>query len=889
MRSVRTAYFILLCFFCLGPLFARDVEITVSDADLEIPLEGAVIRSWDGDEYYCDEEGRVSIPVPDDRPVVIRIAYPGYENGRLMIPVTGERFSGTLRLGGVMENRELVIEASPPEENEIRSGRSITIAGDALNRTSEIGFIEDVMTSIKLLPGVGYSGMFNAQPSIRGGDPGDLMAAMDGFYIEEPYHWGGAYSIFVPQMVESARLSHGIFSARYGHTISGLLEIVSRKPSHTETQLDLGVSTSETNLGLSFPLGGRGGISASGKVTYWDPFVLGAQQLSKGVPEIEVINSITTAPYIRDFSLNGDYRFSTDMDLNFTGFFGGDGVGAEYQNTFTRDERHRDVDLDFDWMNYTAFAITGFTWSPRSDMLFRASAGIGFYESDLIAKINMNQEPGPPTVSDPGDGDPDEGDPAEGDLEGEGDTEDGEDTEGSGDDMSDIDIESRIRNVKTDIHSISTTINYQGRVDFDWEPAEGFLFAAGLQELYAQWIKTENIDSHIQFEEPGPYYSPDFWRGPGNRKLEVLNQGFSSSVYSLLEYRNPSQKYGAELGLRLDHFYFVGADFTLQTLPVFNPRLNLDYSVFKNRGIIDDLSVTTGTGLFSSMNDAITSIALSNNIDDFELKPNRSWTSLLGLKIDFIRGFSFNIEGYFKHVFDRAYTVTNVYSNSSNNSSNDDDDDDDDDDDEGESENVLYREISVTDYRFNGTGRIIGFDFILQKTESRYWDGWLSYSFTWAQYRDPNAAPDFPPTLDSDGVTMFADRSRYAKTGNGWYYPSFHRYHNINLILNLKPSKAFNIGLRFGFATGRPDDDDNDEREGFSWPVDVKFSFFRFNPKGKVNTEIYLGIENLQALVYDVIWISRVNGYTGEEEPSEYTPVYDLPIPMVSFGFKWRY
>jgi hypothetical protein len=108
-------------------------------------------------------------------------------------------------------------------------------------------------------------------------------------------------------------------------------------------------------------------------------------------------------------------------------------------------------------------------------------------------------------------------------------------------------------------------------------------------------------------------------------------------------------------------------------------------------------------------------------------------------------------------------------------------------------------------------------------------------------------------------------------------------------VLNFKPRQSFHIATRFGFATGTPERGDNNKRIGFSWPVDVKFSFFRFNPKGKVNTEIYLGIENLQALVYDAIWIARANGYTGEEEPSEYKPVYDLPVPMVSFGFKWRY
>jgi hypothetical protein len=253
---------------------------------------------------------------------------------------------------------------------------------------------------------------------------------------------------------------------------------------------------------------------------------------------------------------------------------------------------------------------------------------------------------------------------------------------------------------------------------------------------------------------------------------------------------------------------------------------------------------------------------MSHDIADFDLKPNRSWTSIAGLKIDFAEKLSFNIEVYYKYVFDRAYTASTVY--------------------EGPDSSHPWEDRNEKiDYHFNGEGRIFGFDFLLQKLESRFLDGWLAYSFTWARYRDPNAIPNPVPA----GV----DEDEFPETGNSWYYPFFHRYHNINLVLNFKPRQTFHIATRFGFATGTPKRSDNNKRIGFSWPVDVKFSFFRFNPKGKVTTEIYLGIENLQALVYDAIWIARANGYTGEEKPSEYKPVYDLPVPMVSFGFKWRY
>jgi hypothetical protein len=347
----------------------------------------------------------------------------------------------------------------------------------------------------------------------------------------------------------------------------------------------------------------------------------------------------------------------------------------------------------------------------------------------------------------------------------------------------------------------------------------------------------------------------------------VQNRGFSSSAYTLLEYTNPRWDFGAELGLRLDHFYFIGDDtlaggnFSIQTMPVPNPRLNLDFGILKDRGALESLGITLGTGLFSSMNEVVSAIDLSAGIDDFALKPNRSWTSIVGLKIDFARKLSFNIEAYYKYVFDRAYRTSTVYL--------------------GNPEKPWEDRKEEINYFFNGQGRIFGFDFLLQKLESRFWDGWLSYSFTWARYRDPDTVPGAVP----EGV----DEKAYPKTGNNWYFPSFHRYHNINLVLNFKPRQSFHIATRFGFATGTPEQEDNNKRIGFSWPVDVKFSFFRFNPRGKTGAELYLAVENLQSLVYDAIWIARVNGYTGEEEPSEYKPVYDLPVPMVSFGFKWRY
>ncbi|GHU99511.1 hypothetical protein FACS189483_08850 [Spirochaetia bacterium] len=896
----------------LGLVFGRDVVVTVEDADIGIPLEGATIRSWDGTEYTCDEQGRARVTIPDNRQVVIQAAYPGYENRRLTVSVNTDALTVGLRLGGIMENRELVVEAQRPGTSETQSGRSVTISGPELARTAEIGIIEDVMTSIKLLPGVGYSGMFNAMPSIRGGDPGDLEAALDGFYLARPYYWGGGISIFDPKMVESAKLSHGVFSTRYGHTISGLLEVTSKKADPTETELDLGLATSAASLNLSFPLGGRGGILIMGKVTYWDTLVWAAKQLSAAIPDYEpmaLINAVSTAPFIRSAALAGNYRFTTDLELTLNGFFGSDGVGAEYITDYDDDSLLGDdgisgsMNMNFDYHNYQGFGIAGLTYNPFPAMVLRATTGVGYTELiaegvvDNDVEVHYNQKflDAYPTLA------------------------------------SSLGLTPaksyHAPNLNVGINSDNLVFNAQARFDMDWDLGKvlpGLLLAAGVQELYTNWRQYEDVGLFI--EEPTyltipmggsliyvnlPQYSNldvyDILDANGiprgavirdfTKIVDVNNHGLFSSAYTLVEYTTPNQFFGAELGIRMDHLYFAGNGFDVVTIPIWSPRLNLDFNILKNKDLfgvsnfLESFSATIGTGLFASMNENISFIEEGNEgLDD--LKLNRSWTTVAGIKLDFAGGYSFNIEGYYKQVFNRAHIMADLNNNSVN-----------------------------VKWGFDGEGRIWGFDLQLQKMSSRYIDGWISYTYTDAQYREPSAGD-------------FSDSGSDEKMGE-WYYPSFHRFHNFNLVLNIKPTRNFSIAARFGFASGQPStkttygevvpypvqqatwdeatgtyipvpDENGDPviiqkfgrdvirreeiRGPWSTPLDIKFSFFVFDRTGKVQTEIYFAVENLLSLLPDAGETrTTYNEYTGKEDVGTNSASYDLPIPMISFGFKWSF
>jgi hypothetical protein len=888
MSFVR-CFALLLILFCLSAaLYARDIVITVEDDELAMPLEGAVVSLRDGRQFLCDEDGRTQVSLGDERQQVVQISYPGYETKRVNIPPPEsgvDHLTVRLRLSGVMQGRELVVEAERPETSETKSGRSVAISERELARTAEIGIIEDVMSSVKLLPGVGYTGMFGAMPSIRGGDPGDLMASFDGFYLERPYHWIGAVSIFDPKMVSSARLSHGVFSSRYGHTISGLLEISSKSPSPTETEIETGISTSAASLNLSFPLNGKGGILFMGKVSYWDTLVWAAKGLSKVIDNenLAMVNAVSTAPYIRSAAVATDYRFSPDLEWRLNAFFGSDGVGAASTVNYKNEGANGSVDFDANYNNYQGFLISGITASPSPIIALKATGGVGFMKTvtDDMMKNNVTVQYKDDFLA----------------LFPEGPIREDLRTQGT----------FTAPRADMSIMADHTIFNAQIRGDFDWELGKGFIAAFGIQELYSLWAQNQDINFSLEFPWAELYEYADQFPGivamlndprfsflndiedlaiirPIGFNSELFNHGLTTSAYGLVEYASPNKRFGAELGLRVDHLYFRGKDFIAQTKPALNPRLNIDINILKNRGIINSLDFTAGSGLFSSINSLISFIDMNRVVLIDDLKFNRAWTSIAGFKVDLYQGFNFNIEGYYKYIYDRAYLTADVLSSP---------------------------EISA-DFYSDGIGHVGGFDLQLQKLESRYIDGWISYTFTWAKYYDPHSG--------DAGLNMGDTDSEGAQ----WYYPSFHRFHNCNIVLNFKPLRWFNIVTRFGFASGqlrnitKYDDavyaypvlyfDENNvpqilqkykrkklyeysERAPWSLPLDMKFSFLLFDQKGRVGTEIYLAAENLISLFYSPRRDNgtRFNAYTGKEDDTRRGGYFDFPIPMVSFGFKWKY
>lgn len=813
------------------------LDVTVLDADLEMPLEGVTV-AFPGGKTVTDAEGKASVALPPGRHR-LNFSLPGYDNLSAYAASADAALSVSLRIASVLEGQELVVERAAPLKSDTQSGISVAITEREMEATAEIGIVEDVMSAIKTLPGVGYAGGWNAMPSIRGGSPLETTVVMDGFEVSYPYHWGGAFSIFNPNMVESAKLSAGLVSARYGRLISGLLEINTKTPDVPSLRVETSLTTSGAEAFVQAPLGENAGVLLGGKATWMEvSFALAGAS-----------NEFEQVPYIRDGYGKVYWKPSNRLTLYANGFLGTDGVGVAMDS----EGETVSTEGEFEWMNLTAILSGGIKWLPADDLHVQASGGWSRHVDRPVFDSTYGGDlPYSDEFLDKYDGSALDGDGAVDGLI------DGEDSF----DISGTYFTYRGKQV-TDI--------FQGREENQWEFARGQSFAAGA-DLFLQSISfLEDAEGYSDYAEGGvDYYIPVAFKAETD-----ANKHLSSGAFFLWEFASANDRLDGEAGIRVDHAYLWNDEVSIQTYPVANPRLRLTWKPAADAGSLRSLSFTAGGGLFSKLPYLSGIFEKEYGIDDYEFSPDRAVFGLVGTEANFAGGWKFSLETYGKYYFSRVY-LTQV------------------------------PETNPIEVRINkdGLGAVGGFDLMLQKKESRWFDGYLTYSFVYARYYNPQDPVEGSETALMDGGPL-----------GRWYFPPYHRFHNLNLVANFKPWSGVVFTVKGSLASGTPRDkvgeaepyaaimDDGTVierwrrdaeysdvlRTDLSCPVDVKLAFSGYYPRSKVRWEYYIGVENVFAALYSPKTNKAIDEFTGDELSGSGEAEFTAGVPIPSFGFKLSY
>lgn len=844
----KTVSLLILGSLCLA-LGAEELRVSVEDSDLDIPLEGVALTlsatGFRTQTAETDADGKAAFDMPDGfAKGTIQTRLAGYADRRVAVKAGVGEIAISLSISETIEGKELVVERSTPGKSDEKPGISVVMEKRDIETTANIGLVEDVMTSIKTLPGVGFSGGWNAQPSIRGGYPEEMGTVLDDVYILSPWHWGGAWSIFNPMMVDSAKMSHGIFSARYGRAMSGLLEVSTIDPDPEQFRFDAGITSISTDFFAQIPVARGTGLFIGGKVTYMETLAW----LNDGLhlTDIDISKTIPTMPFIRDFYAKGTFKPIPELDVSVNAFFGSDGIGVFSDET----DKGIHSAMSFDWLYLQGFAATNVKWMVSDAAILKFSGGYNNnttdadmhsefsgswdYSDEFIAKYDTTFDVTPDSM-----------------INGQ-----------TGYTIDSLDF---------DGFSRQTVEQLQGKIESEFAIGTAGMLCFGAEEV-AQFAKSEQEITGWQIVstlEPPEYRQITYENNlEGNR---VLN----SSAFALWSFGSDSSAISGEVGLRGDHFYLWNKDYELNTYPVASPRFNVSWVPGIRNDWLDKLTLTAGTGMFSMFSTNTLAADEKYGVKSFSVSPDRALFQVLGGEADFAGGWSFKLEGYYKYYFNRLY-ITGDYDPAT----------------------LQVKYGAHTD----GEGFATGFDFMLRKKDGRKLDGYLTYSFVVAKYRNPTEP------AEKDGTDL---------SGNPlgiWYYPSFHRFHTLNLVMNWKPFTGLTFTTSVAVASGNPLEKqgaiemypvlykgkvieqyrktsvyDADNRTDISCPVDVRLGYSNYYKNSKVKWEYYVGVEDVFVNLYSPSGNKGFNEFTGEESEASDDADFNIGIPMFSIGYKVSY
>jgi len=609
-------------------------------------------------------------------------------------------------------------------------------------------------------------------------------------------------------------------------------------------------STSTLEGYAQIPFGETTGFSIGTRLTNYDlVFALTGQFLEEqGV-------TFSRVPFIYDTYAKWYTRPTPKTEWFANGFLGTDGIGIEaIQPDIDLTQEIRNT-FDFRWINLSAFADVGVKQLVGDRLLLRSVGGYEYVNNEIEGTF---AEEGTRFYSDAFVTAYDT-DPLLGSMVDPG---------GS----FSIDQPNGIYNDNIYHH-------FQLRADADYQLRDNSLLQFGTGTFVIANEYSADVSFWTTVEDP-----------PGSGNLETTLQTFDSSApanrslasfaYTNLQWFPRADRIRLDTGIRVDHAILFGDDFSLNTYPVPGPRALLHYTP-DPFGSIEEMTISLGTGVFSKAPFDATLLTGEMGVKDFEVSVPKNFMTVLGWEARFPRGYRFKIEGYYKYLYDRFYLNAVETATSTTTQS--------------------IEQILHTD----GIGHVAGFDLLLDRRTSRYFDGMLSYSFIYARYKNPTG----------DGYEGSASEPR-----ERWYYPAFHRFHTFNLLLNIKPRDWFTLTTTLTFASGtlepgygvkemspvvyvdaggnltvaetytRDEYYDDDNRMGFELPLDIRAAFHRYRQESKMYREFYLGAEDvLSPLLSRIAPTSsavRTDKYTGEDTSAADQGV---SFPIISVGFRIFY
>lgn len=163
-----------------------------------------------------------------------------------------------------------------------------------------------------MLPGVASKGSFDASMYIRGGSAYEMVGVIDNIPIYQPYFWGGRVSLFNSKIAQKVDFFPGGYSAKYGHSLSGIIDVYTKDGDFKKAYKELDISITEMNYYQTAPIQkDKSAYMISYRRTYYDIFA---------PLFISDDSGPVNMPYLQSFQGKVTHKFNESQKLR-TGFY----------------------------------------------------------------------------------------------------------------------------------------------------------------------------------------------------------------------------------------------------------------------------------------------------------------------------------------------------------------------------------------------------------------------------------------------------------------------------------------------------------------------------------------------------------------------------------------
>ncbi len=231
-----------------------------------------ILNSYDG--AMTDESGKFHFKTFLSGKVEIIASLIGYKKYSKEIDL--DNLSGKqliIRLGTeTISTKEVVVTASSFGNEK---GKGIVLSPMEVYMTP--GGAADIFQTLKTLPGLTQVSE-SAELYIRGGSPGETLIMVDQAPVEHPYTYesayGGIFSSINTSAIKNMYFSSGGFSAKYGNTMSGVLDLETKNEPEIN-QLSAGLSMANIDItGSRQLIGTQLGIRFNYRQSFTKPIFL---------------------------------------------------------------------------------------------------------------------------------------------------------------------------------------------------------------------------------------------------------------------------------------------------------------------------------------------------------------------------------------------------------------------------------------------------------------------------------------------------------------------------------------------------------------------------------------------------------------------------------------